>query len=142
MTEYEIADLAISEAMRLQGLFQIFQGIVDAMGDITQQFMTVLFAFIASAYFVGASLTRRQAIIFTTLYTLWQLWTIMVHTVRGFSMRETLAAVPRDETVSETMLHLQAFMPKMVGLVSFTLLMAALAASLYFMWDVRHSNAE
>lgn len=142
MTEYEIADLAFSEAMQIQGYWQMFQGIVDSMGDITQQFMTVLFAFIAAAYFVGTDLTKRQAMIFTTLYTLWQLWTIMVHTVRGVGLRETLAVVPRETAINETARQIQTVMPQVIGVTSFLLLMAALAASLYFMWDIRHPKTE
>jgi hypothetical protein len=33
-------------------------------------------------------------------------------------------------------------LPTLVPITQFTLLAAALVASLYFMWDVRHSKAE
>jgi hypothetical protein len=32
-------------------------------------------------------------------------------------------------------------MPQVISITQFTLLVAALAASLYFMWDVRHKKA-
>ena len=60
MTEYEIADLAISKGAYIQDITANFQSMIDSQGSITQQFMTVLFAYLAAAYFIGATLSKRQ----------------------------------------------------------------------------------
>jgi hypothetical protein len=53
------------------------------MTDIIQQYMAILFGYIVAAYFIGASLTGRQAWILTTLYAMWQIWMIGVIAGRG-----------------------------------------------------------
>jgi len=53
MTEYEIADLALSKAMQLQGAVSLMQVQMGTMGDGIQLFMSVLFGFLAAAYFIG-----------------------------------------------------------------------------------------
>ena len=60
MTEYEIADLAASKAFQLQGVVSLFQTAVTMTTDIIQQYMSILFAYIIAAYFIGANLGRRQ----------------------------------------------------------------------------------
>ena len=56
MTEYEIADLAVSKAMQLQGAVSQVQVQMGMIGDGIQLFMAVLFGFLAAAYFIGARL--------------------------------------------------------------------------------------
>jgi hypothetical protein len=61
MTEYEIADLAISNQAYIIDMAASFQEQIASRDALTQQFMTVLFAYLAAAYFIGATLSRRQA---------------------------------------------------------------------------------
>ncbi len=42
MTEYEIADLALSHEFHLQGLVSLMFSVLSSRGDLVQQFMTVL----------------------------------------------------------------------------------------------------
>jgi hypothetical protein len=83
MTEYEIADLAASNFSNLIEMVSVIQVQAISITDGILQFMTILFSYIAAAYFVGASLNRGQAWILTSLYLFWQLWTIGVTLARG-----------------------------------------------------------
>ena len=142
MTEYEIADLAVSKVMQIQGLGGLFQGQLDTVGSLVQQFMTVLFAFLAAAHFIGGSLSRRQVVIFTSLYTIWQSWTIVLHTVRGLGIEITLAELQALGAIDERGREITDVMQPLIGITQFSLLSAALIASLYFMWDVRHPKTK
>ena len=140
MTEYEIADLAISKSMELQGMGTVLLNQIQSSGDIIQQFMTVLFAYLIAAHLIGASLSKIQVIIFTTLYTLWQFWTLALFAVRGIGIGVTLDSISALEQ-SRGGGTPNSYMPSsMVIIIQITLLAAALAASLYFMWEVRRSK--
>jgi hypothetical protein len=104
--------------------------------------MTVLFAYLAAANFIGEKLTRRQVIIFTSLYAVWQSWVILMHTMRGFGVRITMDRLREVGYISEAGKEITAIMPQVVVVTQFTLLTVALAASLYFMWDVRQPKTE
>jgi hypothetical protein len=142
MTEYELADLAISRQLEINEVASNFQAIIDARGALTQQFMTVLFAYLAAAHFIGASLNRKQVWIFSTLYFLWQSWTILVFLTRDFAARVTLQRLLELNESSSEVLALTEFMPKMIAIAQPTLMLVALAVSLYFMWDERSSKRE
>lgn len=138
MTEYEVADLAFSRTMQVQGLGALFQAQLDAAGDIIQQFMTVLFGYLVAAHFIGANLSRRQAVIFSSLYVIWQTWAIVLHSVRGVGVRITLEEI----RLLRDLPQMTEIMPQIIAVTQFSLLAAALAASLYFMWDVRRPKTE
>ena len=59
MTEYELIDAYQSAEASWQGAVSIF--------------VTIVFAYLATSYFVGAKLTRSQVIIVTALYTMFSL---------------------------------------------------------------------
>jgi hypothetical protein len=138
MTEYEIADLAASRAFELQGGMSLFQTQVTMMTDIIQQYMGFLFAYIAAAYFIGANLGRRQVWILTTLYVMWQAWMIAAIAGRGYILEIII------ERIQELQGHTTALagLPLVLRTTSLGLLVAALFASLYFMWSVRHPKTE
>jgi hypothetical protein len=138
MTEYEIADLAASSAFKLQGQVSLFQTALTMMTDIIQQYMGMLFGYIVAAYFIGASLTKRQVWILTTLYVMWQLWMIGVIGGRGYLARLILESMQEGQGINSTV----ADLPIMLTTTALGLLVAALAASLYFMWCVRHPKSE
>lgn len=138
MTEYEVADLAFSRTMEVHSLGALFQAQLDSTSDVIQQFMTVLFGYLVAAHFIGADLSRKQATIFSSLYATWQIWAIVVHTIRGVGIRITLEETRQLRELPQ----MTEIMPQIVAVTQFSLLAAALAASLYFMWDVRHTKAE
>jgi len=139
MTEYEIADLALSKAMQLQGAVSQVQVQQGTIGDGIQLFMAVLFGFLAAAYFIGADLERRQALIFSGLYILWQIWTLAAISARGFLMLELTENVAELRGSSGV---LDANLPQFLIVSLMLILPAALYASLYFMWSVRHPRRE
>ena len=135
MTEYEIADLALSKAMQLQGAVSQVQVQQGTIGDGIQLFMAVLFGFLAAAYFIGADLERRQALIFSGLYILWQIWTLAAISARGALMLELAANVTELRGSSG---ELDATLPLFLVVSLLLILPGALCTSLYFMWSVRH----
>ena len=62
MTEYELIDAYQSVEASWQGAVSIF--------------ISILFAYLATAYFVGAKLTRAQITIVTSLYTLFSVFVL------------------------------------------------------------------
>ena len=102
MTEYEIADLAFSRQFEIQGLGDSMMSMIGLISDAVTLYMTVLFGYIAAAYFVGRSLSRAQLLVFTTLYVFWQLLTVSTIGFRSVSaglmagrMEELLEGAPR-----------------------------------------------
>jgi hypothetical protein len=138
MTEYEIADLAASNTSHLIGLGSMIQTQIASMADGIQQFMTILFGYLAASYFVGASLDKRQVWILSTLYVLWQLWVIIAVVARGIF----LALVQNRFMELGGNGSVLGSVPDVLRSSAALLLCAALLASLYFMWSVRHPAAE
>jgi hypothetical protein len=68
MTEYEIADLALST----QEVIQQQAGLVLETGSLAltslSVYFTLIFGYLIVAYFIGANLTRVQSAILTLLY--------------------------------------------------------------------------
>ena len=138
MTEYEIADLAASKAFQLQGVVSLFQTAVTMMTDIIQQYMSILFAYIIAAYFIGANLGRRQVWVLTTLYVLFQAWMIMAIVGRGYLLGKIVENLQELQGSPAAL----AGLPLVLRTTSVALLVAVLFASLYFMWSVRHPKTE
>jgi hypothetical protein len=142
MTEYELADLAYSKQAEIHGLSNILLSMLSLIADNISHYMTVLFGYIAAAYFVGSDLKRAQLWVFTGLYIFWQVWIIVLLVVRGVGVRLT------NERLGELMLGAPRADDIPAGAASWLsgslvlALLAALAASLYFMWTVRHPKAE
>jgi len=89
---------------------------------------------LAAAYLVGKDLSSRQAWIFTGLYVLWQLWTIVVVAIRGAAV---FGIAARWSEVSGKELPMLFRVSDVVIPCAVVLLLGALAASLYFMWTTR-----
>jgi hypothetical protein len=139
MTEYEIADLAASKATQLQGLVSLIQVQLASLTEGVQQFMTILFAYLAAAHFVGARMDRIQVWLFTVLYVFWQAWTITSTATRGVVLGELQQ---RFYQVAEVERQSLGSMPEILRTSVAALLIAALLASLFFMWRVRHTKPE
>jgi hypothetical protein len=138
MTEYEIADLAASRAFGIQGQVSLFQAQTAMIADGIQQYMSILFGYIAAAYFIGANLGRSQTWVFTTLYVMWQVWMISAISARLFVLQLIVEDLQEITDISAAL----ADLPSALSLGALSLLVAALFASLYFMWSVRHPKTE
>ncbi|MEH6592575.1 MAG: hypothetical protein V7746_20075 [Halioglobus sp.] len=138
MTEYEIADLAASKAFEIQGVVALIQTAITMSTDLIQQFMSFLFAYIIAAYFIGADLSRRQMWVLTTLYVLFQTWLLASFLGRGHILGllfENLKELQGSQGVLDNA-------PIVLRVTAPTLLVAALFASLYFMWCTRHPKTK
>ena len=131
MTEYEIADLAVST----QGLFwqqvQALQGSFQNVLTIVERFMTVLFGYLIVAYFIGAKLTRVQAGIMTALYLFWR---VRLGIMVNFLGSNGSIIVGEMKKISPIFITLDnaSLLPLLFLLSILTL------ASRHFMWSVRH----
>jgi hypothetical protein len=141
MTEYEIADLALStqEGIREQiSLVQTQIGLGQAQLSLVltgiTMFYTLLFGYLIVAYFIGANLTRGQTIMLTLLYS----FTVLVNRISGWN------AMGRVRELRLDLFQLSPDTPKIAldsdgTITALTVGIVALyVASLYFMWDVRH----
>jgi hypothetical protein len=138
MTEYEIADLALStqEGFRQQvGLVQEQASL--ALSSLSVYF-SLIFGYLLVAYFVGANLTRAQNVILTLLY----LSTMILNRSAFLSIQLGGKNVIKGliELNPETR---PVFFFSDDAIVFATAVSAALiVASLYFMWSVRHPKTE
>ena len=138
MTEYEIADLALStqEGIRQQvGLVQEQASL--ALSSLSVYF-SLIFGYLLAAYFVGVNLTRAQNVILTLLY----LSTIFLNRAAFLS----ILLGGKDLNMGLMELSPDArpiFLLSDAGIVFGMAVSAALiVASLYFMWSVRHPKTE
>ena len=138
MTEYETADLALSKKSLVTDLIAAVQVQGTSITDGIELFMTILFTFIAVSYLVGASLSRKQTWILTGLYLFWQIFMIILIVAKA-SQLGALAGWIAKEVPHAAALIDQGIYFRYSGLL---LLSLALAASLYFMWTVRHPKNE
>ena len=141
MTEYEIADLALStqEGIREQiSLVQTQIGLVQAQLSLVLTgltlFYTLLFGYLIVAYFIGANLTRGQTIMLTLLYSC----TVFFNRFSGWNVMRTARELRSD------LLQLSPDTSKIAldsdGTITVVTVgvVALYVASLYFMWEVRH----
>ena len=138
MTEYEIADLALSNAEAIRSQAALVQDQASLIGDRVNVYYTVLFSYLTVAYFVGASFSKVQVGVLNLLY----LSVIFIN--RGTMFRDI--QVQREFRNGLRQLHDAAPLPEMVGLsgsnvvIAITVIMVL--ASLFFMWSVRNPKTE
>ena len=124
MTEYEILDLVAGESAQTATQFTIY--------------LSVLFAYLVTAYFIGEKLSRPQAILLSGLY-------VFVNLSQAWGLSLTLNNVGellnrKAEEISPLTEWEQGYV-RYGSLWPITMVVGVLA-SLYFMWNVRHSKAE
>ena len=134
MTEYEIADLALSTQEIFWQQLQVAQGSSERVFSLIQQFGNLLFGYLIVSYFVGAQLTRVQSVILTALYLFWQLRVGVAINAVAINAKFIVAEL---RNISP---ELELAIPSILGV--YTLLAFLTLASLYFMWSVRHPKPE
>ena len=134
MTEYEIAELAVSTQELFWQQMQVVQGFAELTGGFFERFMTVLFGCLIVVYLIGARLTRVQAVIFTALYLFW-----LARLAIGVN---TMTSGAYDTLDAMKKLQPDFAIPSDSTLWMFALLLLSTVASLYFMWSVRHPKTE
>jgi hypothetical protein len=134
MTEYEIADLAISTQAIFWQQWEVAQGIAGRGLDLVQAFGNLLFGYLIVAYFVGAQLTKVQLAILNALYLIWQV-RIFLLIYGAFTNAHTILGEMRKISPDY-----DPATPSMLGVLA--LLSVLTLASLYFMWSIRHPKKE
>jgi hypothetical protein len=138
MTEYEIADLALSTQEGIREHGSLLQAQVSLALSSLSVYFSLIFGYLLAAYFVGANLTRAQSVILTLLY----LSTLVLNRSAFLSIQ--LAG--KDINMGLMELNPDArpiFLLSDAGIVFGTAVSAALIVStLYFMWSVRHPKTE
>ncbi len=119
MTEYELADL--------------FTSLSAEAGRSTMDFITVLFAYLVLAHFVGATLDRAYIAIVTVIYSMFAIWPILGTYQAGSMMYAVTQAHPQ---LSQSLGVSVDFIP---GFVPFVVLGSAWVLSLTYMYRVRKS---
>ena len=118
MTTYEMADLAQSNFGNGLSTFAVFLSVVSA--------------YLVTAYLVGAKLTRTQVSILTFLFLLVSaliVWGLSAYTNGGVQL--SLRANPDS---AGNLFAPKSWLPAMLAFVGLLII----AMSLKFMWDVRH----
>lgn len=138
MTEYEIADLAVSQAANRLALVSLMQAQFGTVIEGLQQFMTILFSYIAAAYLAGGRMGIFQVWMLSILYAFWQVWMIASIALRGAVLYQLTEKFIEEGGGTSIVLDAPTFLRP----VSLALLVTALTASLYFMWSVRQVRTE
>jgi len=123
MTEAEVIELVGIHAANAITAFTVF--------------VSFTFGFLAAAYFVGPNLTSAQAIIATLLYSVSAGAAIATHALFHQIIFATLGSAS-SSIDSLFLLTNEAIW--VWGMVSVQL--TGMAASIYFMWSVRHPKSE
>ena len=123
VTEYEILDLVGGESAQSATQFTLY--------------LSVLFAYLVTAYFVGDRLTRAQVFLLSGLY-------IFVNLAQAWGMILTMNRVGE---LMERKAEISPLTDWEAGYVGYGKLWAiamvlGVLASLYFMWNVRHPRTE
>ena len=138
MTEYEIADLALSNAEAIRSQTSIIQDQAALIYGKVTLFYTLLFSYATVAYLVGSQLTKLQVSALNVLY----ICAIIVNRVANFRDMQ----IQRGYKEELAQLRQVAELPGEFGLPGFELALAMniimVLASLIFMWSVRHPKAE
>jgi hypothetical protein len=132
ITEYEIADLAVSTQAIYWQQAEVALGSMELVISVLERFMTLLSGFLLVAYFLGSKLTPVQTGILTALYLFWMSRMVATLDILVVSANTTLGEMRNiaPELVTDT--------PPVLPL--FGLMFLLTAGSLYFMWTVRHPN--
>jgi hypothetical protein len=138
MTEYEIADLALSTQEVIQQQVGLVLETASLALTSLSVYFTLIFGYLIVAYFIGASLTRVQNAILTLLYV-----SIVILNRIAFLGIQQAGKVLHLGLMELSPDATQAALFTDSGIVISTVVFAAsIIASLYFMWRVRHPKAE
>jgi len=138
MNEYELADLATQQQAVFWQMWSLAEALTDKANVYVERLMTLMFGYLAVAYFAGANLTRGQTLVFTLLYLVWTIGLLA-------SMREAsqdVLVVAQQMKTLDPQLHNDIWRNNRItegNGVTFMLL-TCIFASLYFMWSVRRNT--
>jgi hypothetical protein len=138
MTEYEIADLAISNAALIQTQGSMIQVNGSLIIDNLTLFYSLVFGYLLAAYIIGQKLTKIQTVILTVLYLVAvsynrvSAWFIFKGFISSWDRMDEMigTSLPRGMATRESLYLVTIF------------IVVSVLASLYFMWSVRNPKTE
>lgn len=125
MNEYELLDLMTST--------------IDSMGSCFTIYLSIVSGYLIVAYLVGEKLTLAQTLIIGVLFVFGaglQVWGIQAY---AMAIREYLE---QKNALSPLTEYQEGILNDNGGTIFATLMGVGIAASLYFMWSVRHPKSE
>lgn len=138
MTEYEIADLAASNAELFQGLYSLLQGQGSLIVDNLTLFYSLVFGYLIAAYAIGEKLTKIQALILTLLY----LAAVTYNRISGWIIFSGMMDL-QDEMEKMLGMPISRGVTTQEGLIVVTVfVILSILGSLYFMWSIRNPKTE
>jgi hypothetical protein len=138
MTDYEIADLAASNAQLFQGLFSLLQMQGSLIIQNLTLFYSLVFGYVLAAYVVGRRLTTVQAAILSVLY----LAAAIYNRLSGVIIVGGMIELNRQMDEMVGMVAPKGLMSQEGQIVIAVFVILSMLASLYFMWSVRHPKTE
>jgi hypothetical protein len=150
MTEYEIADLALTSAELVQAQTAILQNAGSVIVSNLTLFYTLLFGYLLAAYAAGKKLSTVQAAILTLLYLaavvynrFYGLLALSEAQLNYLRMSQMLQATSSSEFATAA-ISFPSNTADNTAILTFAtvFLVLAVLASLFFMWSVRHPSAE
>ena len=140
MTEYEIADLAISNQEAIMHRIDIIQEYGNGIANGIEIFMTAIFGYLVAAYFIGPNLNKAQVLVLTALYIVFQ--TLNIIGIMGTAQAWLISVGLLAEAAPTMPLPNTLETKEPTNLAMLSLLVGSTLASLYFMWTVRHPKTE
>jgi hypothetical protein len=138
MTEYEIADLALSTQEGIREHVSLLQAQAGLMLTSLSVYFSLIFGYLLVAYFVGANLTRAQNVMLTVLYLLTMTLNRAAFLSIQLAGQELFIRFMDLEPDTKVI-----FLFTDAGIAISTAVFAAtIVATLYFMWRVRHPKTE
>jgi uncharacterized membrane protein len=138
MTEYEIADLALSNTALIQNQASYIQANGSLIISNLTLFYSLVFGYLLAAYIVGKQLTTTQITILSLLYLAAVIYNrisaleIFIGYIASFNTLEEMVGqpIPRGTATEWSLALITVFV------------ILSILASLFFMWSVRHPKAE
>lgn len=150
MTEYEIADLALSgaELIKTQSAINLNQG--SLIVENLTLFYSLLFGYLLAAYAAGKKLSTMQAAILTGLYlsavayNRYYGFILLTQSLFGMSRSHQMWQATSSSELATAATSSHALTAEQTGILAFTttFIVLAVLASLLFMWSVRHPRAD
>ena len=116
-------------------LLELMNGTIDSMGNCFTIYLSIVSGFLIVAYLVGQKLTLPQTLIIGVLFVFGaglQVWGIHAY---GVAVREYLE---QKADLSPLTPYQEGILNDNGGTMFAILMSVGIAASIYFMWSVRH----
>ena len=136
MTEYELTTLLLARSQQVANFLDLYATHLTI-------YLSIISAYLVTAYAVGATLTRSQAIIATSIFLVGCIYITLVMSgimmaidgsIRAAQLAQIEVATVRGRPPTSQMGDANPI----IAYLAFAIQVTGIIASLYFMWSVRH----